>query len=130
MLHKKEDHSHGLRLIFFFQGLNQDSELRDSIRGLLGDKIEWKKSQAKADHELRVERMRREQDRLDNKAQERLQRENNEVQARLARGDNDAQVRIRMQREKLLVNTRLKLLEMGKDPALGETLCPPVRDDF
>jgi DNA relaxase NicK len=98
---------------------------------LLGDKIEWKKSQAKADHELAVERMRREQDRLDNEAQERLRRENNEVQARLAREeDNDAQVRFRMQREKLLVNTRLKLLEMGKDPALAETLCPPVTDDF
>jgi uncharacterized protein YbjQ (UPF0145 family) len=129
MLHKK-DHSHGLRLIFFFQGRNQDSELGDSIRGLLGDKIEWKKSQAKADHELAVERMRREQDRLDNAAQVRLERENNEVQARLAREDNDAQVRIRMQREKLLVNTRLKLIEMGQDPALAETLCPPVTVDF
>jgi uncharacterized protein YbjQ (UPF0145 family) len=130
MLHKKEGHSHGLRLIFFFQGRNQDSELGDSIRGLLGDKIAWKKSQAKADHELAVERMRRTQDRKDNEAQVRLRRENNEVQARLAREDNDAQLRFRMEREKLLVNTRLKLIEMGKDPALAETLCPQVTDDF
>jgi hypothetical protein len=131
--HQKE----GRSLMFFFQGRNQESDLGDSLRGILGDKIELRKIQAQSDHDLAMERMRREQDRKDNDAQARLQRENNEVQARLAREDNDAQLRLaredndaqirfRMQREEMLVNTRLKLLEMGKDPSLAETLCPPI----
>jgi hypothetical protein len=82
--------------------------LGDSLRGIIGNKIELRKIQAKSDHDLAVERMRREQDRK----------------------DNEARARLRMQREEMLVNTRLKLLEMGKDPSLAETLCPPIMDDF
>jgi hypothetical protein len=131
----------GRSLMFFFQGRNQESDLGDSLRGILGNKIVLRKIQAQSDHDLAMERMQREQDRKDNEAQAHLQRENNEVQARLAREDNDAQLRLaredndaqlrfRMERGKLLVNTRLKLIDMGKDPALAETLCPPVTDDF
>jgi hypothetical protein len=35
-----------------------------------------------------------------------------------------------MQREEMLVDTGLKLLEMGKASSLAETLCPPIMDDF